>query len=242
MNKWAAASLVLGGIGAIVVVLSLIGMTAENNTQSPTLSDLQSYLKSGSNKEYKWIQKVTLLINTEHGVVSASSLMNISWDENSRRINDPSWIPSVKGEMPYVKLPDNSYVFSLFSNHSSSNLAPLFLLDGASTIGFDFRPGAKTLESPKSSVTLTPESDLFPLLVRFTSLDDPSSISLYDPLSAKIVVEVGPAIEALPPSKTSLALTWLDKLPLSQSKRSPVAIPLENGRYVVPNKEDFVRD
>lgn len=236
MKKWLIIIVLIGSIGI------LYGVILKKDTKDVKLSDLKNYIESWTKKEYNWDQKVTLSIDIENITVTGSSLMTISWTENSRKINDAGWISSIKGEMPYVKLPDDSYVFSLFSNHSSSNLAPLFLLDGASTIGFDFRPGEKTLASPKSNVTLIPNSDLFPLLVRFTSLDDPSSISLFDSSNAKIIIEINPTSTDIPTTTIMWILPWLDKLPLSQSKRSPVAIPLENGRYVIPNKEDFIRE
>ena len=115
----------------------------------------------GSQREYSWHQRATLTVPTEEGTVSGSSVMKITWSENSPRINDAPWVYKITGEMPFVELPNGDYVFSLMRNELN-HIPSIFLLQDRQSNGWVTK---ETIEaSPKGSVRICKGDKNFPLI------------------------------------------------------------------------------
>jgi hypothetical protein len=244
MKFWLGIFVLIVGLG--FAAWAFIGGSALSGglTQQVTLSDLQNYVNSGSERERSWSQRVTLTIDTDDGPMSASSIMRVTWTENNPRINDASWTPRVSGEMPFIKIKDEFYVVAIFGNNESEEIAQRFLVRDSLVTGLNGRPSEEFLSKPLENATFVRGDDLFPTLVAFTNPEDPTSIQLFDENNATLKVEIVPDNLSAGNSQQSLLLIfpWISSLSNSRFMNSPTAIKLENGRYVVPTKRSFIRD
>jgi hypothetical protein len=244
MKLWFVIFLMIAGFG--VAAWSFIGGNALSSglAQQVTLSDLQNYVNSGSEREYSWNQRVTLTIDANNGPISSSSVIKVTWTENSPRINDASWTPQVYGEMPIISLSNGDQVFALFTNAQSRHLAERFLLSGATVEGLDSPVGLRQLETLRENHSITFSDDLFPRLVSFSDISDPRTISIFEPTSARVDVVLldRASSDSLPELAVPRRIPWIEELPRGRSKRSPTAIEMPDGTFVVPTRDDFVRD
>jgi len=223
--------------------MSGCGLMSNEGENNISLKDIQNYINSGSQKEYSWYQRVTLTIPTEEGTASGSSVMKITWSENSPRINNAPWVPQITGEMPFVRLPDGKYVFALMGN-GIDNLPSRFLIDGLDVNQWVSESHLKKISQLKTKKSICGNNSLMPLLVEFSDVKLPHSISEYSNNNICINIEQVGKRDINIGSIDNL-MPWLSTLSTTKMKSSPTAFDIDNNnrkRTYVALRRDFLRE
>ncbi|MGX9120358.1 hypothetical protein ACWTU6_27390 [Mesorhizobium sp. BHbsci] len=127
-------------------------------------------------QSWDWHQKLTLSVETPAGIVSGGSVVAV------HATTEPKWIPvdgagglhsSIKGEASFVEIAPGRYLFALLDGEASRALS-LFIPVGI--IGNE-RPAF--LEQIREVRDVPREK--YPLLVTFTDIADPKTVTKVDP-------------------------------------------------------------
>lgn len=81
---------------------------------------------------YSWNQRVTLIITTEEGTFSSSTIQRVTWERNSAQSFNPAaplWLSTIEGEMPFFPMSNGEFVLSLFGNSNGDRLSTLLPVD-----------------------------------------------------------------------------------------------------------------
>lgn len=214
----------------------------ESRSKELTLKDIQNYINSGSEGEYSWYQRVTLTIPTPEGTASGSSVMKVTWSENSPRINGAPWVPSIEGAMPIVEVSRDTHVFPLMRN-KLNHLPAIFLFPSDKTNEWATEQTLKTITRGEKKKYCVGD-DLFPFVVSFTNGKE-TGVHIYENTSMCINVEEvseGNVSEA----KVDSLLPWLKDI--KSGRRSKIRFPTgEVNEIGAPllhrvSRSDFVRN
>ncbi len=145
---------------------------------------------SGCGRQWSWHEKITVEVETPEGPKAASSVIRKTF------VHENSWFAppeargasqSVSGEAVVLEVAPGKYLFAL--------------LKGLPSPFEVFFPGEKPLEVA-SRMELLRESrtlpgDLYPLLVTFTDIDDPTTVLRVDPSDLAAMFGPGYALKAI---------------------------------------------
>lgn len=145
---------------------------------------------SGCGRQWSWHEKITVEVETPEGPKAASSVIRKTFVHADNWFDPPEArgaSQSVSGEAVVLEVAPGKYLFAL--------------LKGLPSPFEVFFPGEKPLEVAsrmellRESRTLT--SDLYPLLVTFTDIDDPTTVQRVDPSDLAAVFGTGYALKAI---------------------------------------------
>jgi len=145
---------------------------------------------SGCGRQWSWHEKITVEVETPEGPKTASSVIRKTF------VHEDSWFSPpeargasqfVSGEAVVLEVAPGKYLFAL--------------LKGLPSPFEVFFPGEKPLEVA-SRMELLRESrtlpgDLYPLLVTFTDIDDPTTVQRVDPYALAAMFGPGYALTAI---------------------------------------------
>jgi hypothetical protein len=149
---------------------------------------------SGGNN---WKQKLTVTVQTPHGLVSGSSVSEVSYtfreDWGGFFLGDKSmYSGQLRGEAVVVDLGSGRYVFALRDERQLGLAYEVFYPRGTapkelrtsdpmlySHFGQANKTHANEIELSRKSAVLAPE--LYPVLITFGNINDPSSVRLVNP-------------------------------------------------------------
>ena len=168
-------------------------------------------------KTWEWRQRLTLHVETPHGVVSGGSVVGIEVGSS------PNWAPGTgaggmsgrvaAGEASFVEIAPGRYLFALLGNGAEQ--IPYYTFFPADDK--DRERQATELETMRG--TREVPRDRWPLLVTFTDIDDPASVLKVDP--DNLAASFGPGValkritleitdENVTKGKVETVLGWLD--------------------------------
>lgn len=201
----------------VSVLVTWIG-SSDKAPQSNAIQKIQDYLASDeSAKEYSWNQKMTLSVETDDGVFEGSSVVRVTWTANTPRINDAAWIPSIKGEMPFVTLDEERHIFALMRNRLD-NITERALISADGSV--EEHELAKITSATVFSKEVCRCEEKMPHTIEFTDLTDPSTISFSQ--IEKTCVEISLTDQPVSSSKTVASkLPWLDELRDGAESKTP---------------------
>jgi len=233
MKKW----VIVGGLMFVAAIFLFVGkgnMVTKRETSEISLSDIQEYINSGSSGEYSWNQEMTLVIETDEGTFSGSSVVKVIWEKNSPRINGPSWIPKIIGEMPFVELPGERYFFLLTKN-GFRNLPERFLL------GDGWKNNSVGAESPENNkLVMSPNDERFPYLITFANINDPKTIRFA--LLDNVSLTVEKTTQQVTSAQILQKLPWLSELPRKSVRSMPTIFTTPSGGYAALYKSDLIEE
>jgi hypothetical protein len=146
---------------------------------------------------YDWHQKMTVEVETPDGMKSGSAVTSVSWWENEFFKDGAALQSSIKGEAVVVDLGSGRYLFALLSHANDSGymagLAPRIVVDRDQLVW--------SLEAIKrakaSSGRLEVPSKHFAMLVTFTDINDPKSVTEVNPANLGATFGVGYALKSI---------------------------------------------
>lgn len=146
---------------------------------------------AGCGNSYEWNQKVTVTIETPQGERSGSSVMHVEWSGGVPFIvGDASGGGyKLRGEAPAVDLGGGRYLFTL--------------LPGIESLPFEiFAGGRGGMADARRSITgavgrQDVPARLYPMLVTFANVNDPTSVRRVDPADLAAAFGPGYALKAI---------------------------------------------
>lgn len=136
-------------------------------------------LLAGCGERWSWRQKLVLEVETPRGVVTDASVVRVKL----RRV--PEWLPSnnpgaivsdIEGEASFVEVAPGRYLFALLRGGRESQLARETFFPYPET---DVPEANGRLEKFTGSAALPRKS--WPMLVTFTDISDPTTVTRVDP-------------------------------------------------------------
>jgi hypothetical protein len=127
----------------------------------------------GWNDSY-WHQKITLTVNTPDGLVSGSAVTSIEWTENRIFKDGAQWKLDYTGEAVVVEVTKGKYLFALLTTkrQASGGWQTLGHI-GPQSLGLRVDEG-NTFKKQDGKIIVPQE--LYPLLVVFNDINDPTSV------------------------------------------------------------------
>ena len=133
---------------------------------------------------YSWNQKMTVEVETPDGVVTGSSVTSVEWSRSFFGViwlDAPEWVSKMQGEAVVVALPDGKYIFALLSKSNNHE----YTSDLATKTLYDTTKRTRSKEAFRRVIKLkeplTVPSNLYPLFVTFTDVNDPTTVQQVDP-------------------------------------------------------------
>lgn len=169
-----------------------------------------------------WHQKMTIEVEVDGKVYSGSSVVRVRWGKNDPlgASNGPAWIKSVKGEAAFVEVPGRGVIFALLNPPGDSsytvNIAFRTLGDKVWRLPMDARYAAV---KANQGMRLTVPRNLYPFLVTFADISDPTSVEQLEPSSLAASFGAGVRLRRVlleitnvPVTKNSVksVLGWID--------------------------------
>jgi thymidylate synthase len=167
---------------------SLHGRAIPQTILAVTLIVVLSVLTGCGGDRYSWNQKLTVVVDTPQGEVSASSVSSVWWREGGNW--NTGWTIKFEGEAVALKLPGNRYLFALAQQGDSPlgiNPDWLAYVAPASIAGLPGIPRYKRLlaevvsRSGRARGAIKVPSFQYPTLVVFKEISDPKSARRVDP-------------------------------------------------------------
>lgn len=133
---------------------------------------------------YSWNQKMTVEVETPDGVVTGSSVTSVEWSRSFFGViwlDAPEWVSKVQGEAVVVDLGDDRYLFALLGGSNNDKYMTRLVMNvfldmfGRSTVKGTYQR-IQDLQEP-----LKVPQKLYPLLITFTNIADPRTVTQVDP-------------------------------------------------------------
>jgi hypothetical protein len=145
--------------------------------------------------DYSWRQKMTIEVEAAGQIFTGSSVAEVVSRNNyfnARYATAPPWRQEIRGEAPFVTLPDGRTIFALLSSANdleyTGNIAGRSLLNRQGRVwGHD---ELKAIVRSDEVMVLPAEN--YPLLVTFTDINDPTSVRRVDP--GNLAATFGPGV------------------------------------------------
>lgn len=130
---------------------------------------------------YSWHQKMTIEVETPEGLVSGSSVVAVKWSSQPELLAEiQPFYNEMHGEAVVVALPDGKYIFARLGNYRNEsytqNLATQILYD---TTKRERSKEAFRRVTKHDEPMLVPQK-LYPPLVTFTNVNDPTTVKHVD--------------------------------------------------------------
>lgn len=202
---------------------------------------------SGCRDAYQWRQKMTIVVNTPHGMRSGSSVVQVSALYGHVPMTSSEVEYDVTGEATVIEVAEGRYVFALLG-HDEERVARTFR-DVLPTSRRDWLP----LISKVSGSRSVPFKEL-PTFVTFGNLQDPRSIKRLDPLNFTAVLGPGYSFRAATIEITSQPMTtgevakilpwmsWSSEqwIEFAAGGLEPMQLLLKNGNRYSITRSDFI--
>lgn len=127
---------------------------------------------------------MTVEVETPDGIVTGSSVTNVEWSRSFFGTiwqDAPQWISKVQGEAVMVDLGGGRYLFALMGGSNNDKYMTRLVMNvfldmfGRSSVKGTYQH-IQDLQEP-----LTVPQKLYPLLITFTNIDDPKTVTQVDP-------------------------------------------------------------
>ena len=127
---------------------------------------------------WSWHQKMTIVVNTPNGEVSAHSVQRVFWTDEVAVPGFPGGraTNSLKGEATVVELGNGKYLFALIKD--AATLAQFVVLEPEILDGTMSERGAHLEQVGRKGIV---PLNKYPMLVTFTDINNPASVKLVDP-------------------------------------------------------------
>ena len=130
---------------------------------------------------YSWGQKTTVFVMTPEGLRSGSGVVQVSWKDSPDLLPDaPHLHYEVRGEATVVDLGDGKFLFALINGAERRGLATFGGQTELPRFTNSLLPLVKTTAASRDESREVPPTHR-PLLVTFTDIDDPASVTRVDP-------------------------------------------------------------
>lgn len=205
-----------------------------------------------SESEYAWRQKMTLIVTTEDGIFTGSSVQEITWRENNRisGLEGETWTVGIKGEAPYVLLNDGSVVVATIRGTVRSGISK-YLVDhlrsesiSKFSIPNDLELNAVE-ETTDAVAAIKLPSTLYPSILKFDDkFDQNSGFLIYaeNPIDDSVIKNISISIERTndPIHSSNLVnvFPWLRDL----NKTTKILIPKNQQSKIRLFRSDFISD
>lgn len=174
-------------------------------------------------ESYSWNQKITIVVETPHGIKTGSAVTHVEWNENTQFLpNINPFTSEVRGEAAVVDLGEGQYLFALIKN------APTIAMHTYAEMPKG-PYGSQALKSRASAVVKSdgekrevPKSG-YPMFVTFDDIDDPASVKRVDPDNLAATFGPGYSLKSVTLEITDEAVTegqveeemfsWRGKIP-----------------------------
>ncbi len=158
---------------------------------------------------YSWHQKLTIEVETPMGLASGSSVAAVKWSSG------PKLLPAIQrfnnkmqGEAVVVALPDGKYIFALLSKSNNHE----YTSDLATKTLYDTTKRTRSKEAFRRVIKLkeplTVPSNLYPLFVTFTDVNDPTTVQQVDPDDLAASFGEGYSLKGITLEITDEPVTW----------------------------------
>lgn len=130
---------------------------------------------------YAWNQKLTLTVETPQGEVSGTGIVRVVWSDSPDLFGDaPHWHSKVRGEATVVELGEEKYLFALIGG--AERLALRVFHQGRFPQDTDGLASIIRHVAAQRHGTARPvPPEAMPLLVTFTDIADPTTVTRVDP-------------------------------------------------------------
>ncbi len=154
------------------------------------------WLLGGCQENYTWFQRMTIIVDTPQGVVSASNVVKTGWTKNDSlgAANGAAWRYGPRGEAVVVPLGGGRYLFALtMKDEYAGNIAGqvLFKQDGR-VWGTD---KFKAITAHKGALDVS--FSRAPMLVTFDDITKPETVKLVDPANLSATFGEGYALKSI---------------------------------------------
>ena len=138
---------------------------------------------------WRWNQKMTVIVEVDGKTFTGSSVTNVHWWPNfftgGRGLGyGPPWLSKVQGEAVVIELPKNHYLFALLSSAGNTeyiaNLATRVMANEPKHRVWGENAFRAVLEQ-KGKAPLVLSEDHYPLFVTFKDIKNPASVERYLP-------------------------------------------------------------
>lgn len=179
---------------------------------------------------YAWNQKLTLAVETPQGDVSGSGIVRVAWSDSPDLLPDaPHWHSKVRGEATVVDLGDGKYLFALIDDARRFGLR-VFHERRLPQDTDGLAPIIKLVAAQRRGVARPVPPEAMPLLVTFTDIADPTTVTRVDPDDLPLSFGPGYALksvaleitdEPVTEGEVEKVLPWLDVV----GRERPTLIP-----------------
>lgn len=153
--------------------------------------------------EYHWRNKITVEVQTPDGLVSGSSVHDITVKKGLRSVGGrvPKSNMKLVGEAVVVELPNDQYLFALLkpanNRVGAQNVGDILTRIAAPNEGARTHPGLEISDHQPVGAAFTVPERYYPLLVSFDNINDPQTVKQVDPNNLVAIFGGGYALKSI---------------------------------------------